>query len=300
MFLPSFVLDAGFCGASIRVMRLQVIVSALCLAGAGPAVMFAKPPYVVAGISYPSAEKLFQEYRASWAHNLGKVEKGQYYGGSLLLALPPDSALISPAFIGAYRPDFDEDTKRVYRLWFQENAQNTLEAINKGGAFDSATLTRVVGYWKYASDYGYRYVLAFVGRPDGMRLADTVTREEVAVAYVGEGFPGLINGIEQALDKLARGQGTKTVAAAPAVAAPTAPAVVEEMHYDEQTRRGWVSVRGRGLAARESILRRIAEICATKNKLLVSDDLSAARGAFKVHDEELKDGVLKVSFEALY
>lgn len=59
-------------------------------------------------------------------------------------------------------------------------------------------------------------------------------------------------------------------------------------------------MRGRGLAARETILRRIAEICATKNKLLISDDLAAARGAFKVHDEELKDGVLKVTFEALY
>ena len=61
-----------------------------------------------------------------------------------------------------------------------------------------------------------------------------------------------------------------------------------------------MSVRGRGLEARDSILRRIAEICATKNKLLVSDDLAAARGAFKVLDEELKDGVLRISFAALY
>jgi hypothetical protein len=282
-------------------MRLRTFLLGLSLALLAATGLGAKPPYIVAGASFKSAEQLFLSYRGAWNEQLGKVTRGQYYGGSLLLVLPPDSALISPAFIGAYRPDFDDDSKRVYRLWYDENAQTTLEAINKAGLFDSATRTRIVGYWKYASDFGYRYVLAFVGRPDGMKLADMVTREEVVVSYVGEGLPGLMNGIEQALDKLARGQGTTAVAAAPAPI-PAAPpvAAAEEMHYDEQTRRGWVSVRGRGLAAREMILRRIAEICATKNKLLVSDDLAAARGAFKVHDEELKDGVLKVSFEALY
>lgn len=281
-------------------MRIRVLLLSLALISAAP--LSAKPPYVVAGQSFNSAEQVFLTFRTAWERQLARVTRGQYYGGSLLIVLPPDSALISPAFIGAYRPDFDEDTKRVYRLWFSESSNTTLEAVNKAGLFDSATRTRVVGYWKYASDYGYRYVLAYVGRPDGMKLADMVTREEVVVTQIGEGLAGLMNGIEQALDKLARGQGTKAAGdpgpAAPVSSAPAA--IAEEMHYDEQTRRGWVSVRGRGLAAREMILRRIAEICATKNKLLISDDLSAARGAFKVHDEELKDGVLKVTFEALY
>jgi len=264
---------------------------------AGLGSLSAKPPYVVAGASYKSAEEVFVHYRAAWEHQLEGVQRGQYYGGSLLLVLPPDSALISPAFIGAYRPDFDADSKRVYQLWFQESANITLAALNKAGCFDSATLTRVVGYRKYAADFGYRYVLVYVGRPDGMSLVDMVTREEVVVKVAGEGLAGTMNGIEQALDGLGRGP----VAGKPAgEAIAAAPRVVEEMHYDEQTRHGWVSLRGRGLEARDSILRRIAEICATKNKLLVSDDLAAARGAFKVLDEELKDGVLKITFEALY
>jgi hypothetical protein len=257
---------------------------------------------VLAGTSFNSAEQVFTTYRATWEQQLKAVQRSQYYGGSLLLVLPPDSALMSAAFIGAYRPDFDADSKRVYQLWYQESANTTLEALNKAGCFDSATLTRVVGYRKYAADFGYRYVLVYVGRPDGMRLVDMVTREEVVVKATGEGLAGLMNGIEEALDGLGRGPVAQSqVAGKPAgeaVAAPTR--VVEEMHYDEPTRQGWVSVRGRGLEARESILRRIAEICATKNKLLVSDDLAAARGAFKVLDEELKDGVLKISFEALY
>lgn len=275
------------------------LIAILCAAWSG---LPAKPPYVLAGTTFNSAEQVFTTYRAAWERQLKAVQRGQYYGGSLLLVLPPDSALISAAYIAAYRPDFDADSKRVYQLWYQETANTTLAALNKAGCFDSATLTRVVGYRKYAADFGYRYVLVYVGRPDGMRLVDMVTREEVVVKPTGEGLAGLMNGIEQALDGLGRGPVTQ----APATAQPAAgtvaasPRVTEEMHYDEQTRQGWVSVRGRGLEARDSVLRRIAEICATKNKLLVSDDLAAARGAFKVLDEELKDGVLRITFEALY
>lgn len=283
-------------GMSPRLSWLPVL---FCTALGG---LPAKPPYVVAGVSYATAEQVFTTYRTAWAQQLKAVQRGQYYGGSLLLVLPPDSALISASFIGAYRPDFDADSKRVYQLWFQESAHTTLTALNQAGLFDSATLTRVVGYRKYAADFGYRYVLVYVGRPDGMRLVDMVTREEVVVKPTGEGLAGLMNGIEQVLDGLGRGPVAQATAAnkpaGEAVAAP--PRVVEEMHYDEQTRQGWVSVRGRGLEARDSVLRRIAEICATKNKLLVSDDLAAARGAFKVLDEELKDGVLRITFEALY
>lgn len=258
----------------------------------------AKPPYVLAGVSYKSAEQLFLTCRAAWAVQLAKVQGGQYYGGSLLIVLPPDSVLISPEFIGAYRPDFDNDSKRVYQLWFQEAAHVTMEAVNKAGFFDSTTLTRVIGYRKYASDFGYRYVLVYVGRPDGFRLVDMVTGAEVVAKPAGEGLVGTMNGIELALDRFGRGPAPKPAATASAPAA--APLVAEAMHYDEQTRTGWVSISGRGLEARKAILKRIAEICATKNKLLISDDLAAARGAFKVHDEELKDGVLKISFEALY
>jgi len=280
--------------------RFFWLIALYCAACSG---LPAKPPYVLAGTSFSSAEQVFTAYRAAWEEQIKEVERGQYYGGSLLLVLPPDSALMSAAYIAAYRPDFDADSKRVYQLWYQEIANTTLAALNKAGCFDSATLTRVVGYRKYAADFGYRYVLVYVGRPDGMRLVDMVTREEVVVKATGEGgMAGLMNGIELALDGMGRGP----VAQAPVTGKPAAetaaasPRVVEEMHYDEQTRQGWVSVRGRGLEARESVLRRIAEICATKNKLLVSDDLAAARGAFKVLDEELKDGVLRISFEALY
>ena len=159
-----------------------------------------------AGRSFTSAEQVFTTYRAAWEQQLKAVQRGQYYGGSLLLVLPPDSALMSADFIGAYRADFDADTKRVYQLWFQESANTTLAALSKAGCFDSATLTRVVGYRKYAADFGYRYVLVYVGRPDGMHLVDMVTREEVVVKTTGEGLAGVMNGIEQALDGLGHPQ----------------------------------------------------------------------------------------------
>jgi hypothetical protein len=281
---------------SFRSLRLVVLAFAL---SAG---LQAKPPYVLAGVSYASAEQVFTVYRAAWAQQLKAVQRRQYYGGSLLLVLPPDSALMSAEFIAAYRPDFEADAKRVYQLWYQESANTTLAALNQAGLFDSVTMTRVVGYRRYAADFGYRYALVYVGRPDVLHLLDTVTREEVIAKPAGEGLAGVMNGVEQALDRLGHAPAvpvaTAGKAGSEAVAAP--PRVAEEMHYDEETRRGWVSVRGRGLEARDSVLRRIAEICATKNKLLISDDLAAARGAFKVLDEELKDGVLKITFEALY
>lgn len=262
----------------------------------------AKPPYSIGGKTFKTVNQALAHQIAIGERALEEIQPGNYFGGSLLVSMPPDSVVVSPVFLtGA--DTLDDESKQFFRQFFANDAQFIVQAFNRSGLFDSVTLHRSVSHWRYASDFGYRYVFVYGGHA-GFSLLDMVADTETKVVPLGKGLPGVINGVERALDELARQARTKNpsdpsldqVGVARAAALP----VSEEMHYDENTRQGWVAVKGRGLEARSGILRRIAEICATKNKLLVSDDLNAARGAFKVFNEELKDGVLKISFEALY
>jgi hypothetical protein len=254
------------------------------------------------GQQFKTPEKALARQVEGTKQQLAEMLPGQYYGGSLLVTLPPDNVLISPAFLTGSQ-NLDAEQKQFFRDHFRIDAEFLVQAFIRSGLFDSVTLTRSISHWRYASDFGYRYVFVY-GGVAGFSLLDMAMNTETKVSILGTGMPGWINGVERALDELARQARLKGPDAEPlekaGVARTAALPVAEEMSYDEQSRQGWISMRGRGLEARGSLLRRIAEICATKNKLLVSDDMQAARGAFKVLNEELKDGVLKITFEALY
>lgn len=284
----------------MRVIRLLTLVFACGLSAVTEAV--AKGPYRMFGQVFNTPDKALACQVEGTQKQLAELVPGQYYGGSLLVVLPPDSVVISPAFLTGSET-LDAEQKQFFRDHFRIDAEFMVQAFIRSGLFDSVTLTRSISHWRYASDFGYRYVFVY-GGVTGFTLLDMATNTETKVSILGTGMPGWVNGTERALDELARqarlkGPGAESLEKAGVARAAALP-VAEEMNYDEQTRQGWISMRGRGLDARGSLLRRIAEICATKNKLLVSDDMQAARGAFKVLNEELKDGVLKISFEALY
>jgi hypothetical protein len=284
----------------MRDIRLLVLLFACSLSAVTD--VRAKGPYTMFGQQFKTPDKALARQVEGTQKQVAEVGPGQYYGGSLLVVLPPDSVVISPAFLTGSET-LDEEGKQFFRDHFRVDAEFLVQAFIRSGLFDSVTLTRTVSHWRYASDFGYRYVFVYGGM-SGFTLLDMAMNTETKVSILGTGMPGWINGVERSLDELARqarlkGPGAEPLEKAGVARAATLP-VAEEMNYNEQTRQGWISMRGRGLDARGSLLRRIAEICATKNKLLVSDDMQAARGAFKVLNEELKDGVLKISFEALY
>ncbi|MBA4137790.1 MAG: hypothetical protein C0518_10780 [Opitutus sp.] len=291
-------LDARGALFNLRRMRAPCFLPLLAfsfLAVAG----IAKPPYSVGGKTFMTVEQALAHQVVIANESLAEMQPGSYFGGSLLVSLPPDNVLISPTFITGVET-LDDESRRYFRQFFRADAEFLVQAFNRSGLFDSVTLTRAVSHWRYAADFGYRYVMVYGGNA-GFSLLDMAANTETKVSVLGTGLSGLVNGVERALDDLARqarikspGEALDKVGVARAAELP----MTEEMSYDEQTRRGWVSVKGRGLEARGSVLRRIGEICASKSKLLVPGDL-AARGAFKVLDEELKDGVLKVTFEAL-
>lgn len=261
----------------------------------------AKSSFHYGGKEYQSVESVLAAQAAVNTELLEEVQPGSYFGGSLLVSLPPDNVLLSPTFVQNAQ-SLDAEWRRYYRLFYKADAEFLVQAFTRSGLFDSVTLTRSVSYWRYATDFGYRYVIVHSGFA-GFLLLDVAAGTETKVAPLGTGLAGLVNGVERALDELARQARAKAPGEAlekAGVARVAATPVAEEMQYDERTRQGWISMRGRGLEARGSLLRRIAEICATKNKLLISDEMNAARGAFKVLNEELKDGVFKISFEALY
>jgi hypothetical protein len=250
------------------------------------------------GKSYPTVESVLAAQAAVNTALLDEVQPGSYFGGSLLVSLPPDNVLLSPTFVTGAE-SLDADWRRYYRLFYKSDAEFIVRAFTRSGLFDSVSLTRSVSYWRYATDFGYRYVIVNGGFA-GFSLLDVAAGTETKVTPLGTGLAGLVNGVERALDDLARQARAKAPGAAlekVGVARTAELPMTEEMSYDEQTRRGWVSVKGRGLEARGSVLRRIAEICASKSKAAPDDP--AARGAYQVLDEELKDGVLKITFEAL-
>jgi hypothetical protein len=269
-----------------------VIFGFACSAGA-------KPVFHYGGKQYDSVESVLAAQAAVNVTLLEEVQTGSYFGGSLLVSLPPDNVLLSPAFV-QNAESLDPEWRRYYRMFYKADAEFLVQAFTRSGLFDSVTLTRSVSYWRYATDFGYRYVIVNGGM-SGFLLLDVAAGTETKVVRLGTGLAGLVNGVERALDELARqarvkapGEALEKVGVARAAELP----MTEEMSYDEQTRRGWVSVKGRGLEVRGSVLRRIAEICASKNKSGAPDELGA-RGAYKVLDEELKDGVFKITFEAL-
>jgi hypothetical protein len=85
----------------------------------------------------------------------------------------------------------------------------------------------------------------------------------------------------------------------PGVRDETAPEVVE-LNYDDRTKRGRIRVKiaeRRFDDVRAWTVKRIEEIVATKSKKLVTNSRPPGGGYFLL-DEEMKDGILRIEFEA--
>ena len=77
---------------------------------------------------------------------------------------------------------------------------------------------------------------------------------------------------------------------------------IVDLTFDSVTSKGVVAVdtAGHGLAAREMAIKKIGEICSSKNVMHVAGQENLKTdGGYKILDEELKDNILTITFEAV-
>jgi len=77
---------------------------------------------------------------------------------------------------------------------------------------------------------------------------------------------------------------------------------IVEYNFDARTGRGNVSVdiSGKGFNARLWVVKNIGMICSSKNVALDAGDETFAGAKYTILDESIKDGLLKITFQAVY
>lgn len=250
--------------------------------------------YKVGGRTFFDMDQALRYQKTQVAEGLKDIPHFLPIDGSLMISLPPDAVILKNL------APFDEwllyPQEREYYIEFCKNDASALkEAVLKSEMFESVMIQQGGDSARTAADFGYKFVLKYEDKSN-FSLTNTTSGQAERISAVG-GLRNVVVALESSLRRLDSDLRPAVRSAAsrnPGYAGP-----VEEMEYSEATKRGWVSIRAKGLSARKELLHRIAEICATKNKLLISDD-ARTTGTFKVLDEELKDGVLKIYFESMY
>ena len=72
-----------------------------------------------------------------------------------------------------------------------------------------------------------------------------------------------------------------------------------ELVYDDVTRKGYISVQGKGLEARSWMLEKVGEIASTKN-IRIQAGTSPEAGYYRVLDEKIQDGKYTIEFEIIH
>jgi formylglycine-generating enzyme required for sulfatase activity len=74
--------------------------------------------------------------------------------------------------------------------------------------------------------------------------------------------------------------------------------IESELVYDENTRQGHISVKGKGLEARNWMLKKIEEVCSSKN-IVLEEGKKPQSAYYRLLDESLVDGVYTIKFEVI-
>ena len=77
---------------------------------------------------------------------------------------------------------------------------------------------------------------------------------------------------------------------------------VTAYNYDEQKRKGYISVAttGSNFAVRQWLLNKIGEIASSKNVALQASKNRAEGGSYRVTNEKVANGILSIEFETLW
>jgi len=237
---------------------------------------------------------------------IDKVKPAEHFGGSLLIPIPSDySFSSSPYFTGNCYPcmSWNAGLEEFFLTgYYRQYFEGIRRAIEKSQMFDTVDILQKV-YKGYAKDHGYRYFLdvngdgslelfdLFMGKDKLLRSPPAKSLREGEM-LASKGYDDLVNIIESAVKKFENSQSTKNLKRG-------YNPVVEKLVYNDETRLGKLSIKGRGIRARSWMIAKIGEIISSKNTLLKHGEKPRA-GYFKVLDEKIENNIFTIEFEATY
>ena len=194
-----------------------------------------------------------------------EVQNSKYYNSSIMVYIPFDKS----------------DSK--------SNFQNIIEVIQTSGIFDSVKVFQKTTYLNHAKTYGYRYMLVS-NTDETYTLYDLLLKQNETIQFSGDNS-NFIFIIKQTVSKFEKTKSSNNLARKYVPAE-------EELVYDEATKKGYISVKGKGLSARSWMLKKIGEVCSSKN-IVLQAGIRPEPGYFRVLDEKLQDGKFTIEFEAI-
>lgn len=225
--------------------------------------------------------------KAANAKAVDNVEKCEYFGSSMMVHIPCDANLVTQPFATGVKTPGD----RTYMILFYEDDFNAVaKGLEKSKMFDSVKSVQESGYLKYAKAHGFRYLL--INNGDGsFGVYDLLTSDDKTIRSP-KGIENLVYAIEDTIAGFESEQSSKTLYV-------DYQPIEDEYKYDEETRKGYIALKGKGLQARAWMMKTIGEICATKN-IAVESGATPEPGYFFVLDEELRDDIFTIHFESVY
>ena len=244
-------------------------------------------PYILGGKKFQTKESAYTHQKSIMNTQINKIEPGNYFGGSLLIHQPSDDNLTQAPFISGNPTD---DEKTFFLGFFKNDFNGIKDAINKSHMFDSVNVIQKSSYLRYAKNHGYRYLLVNNG-DSTWTLFDVYLDLDKTVRFP-KGLDNLIYLIEDTVAKFEIKKSTKSMSA-------KYKPVRDKLEYNDITRRGTLSIHGKGIEARSWMLTKIGEIASTKNILLKAGEKPKA-GYFLILNEKIENNVFTIEFEATY
>lgn len=243
--------------------------------------------YTVGTKKFSSEESALTYLDQILEESVNKVTIAKYFGGSLMVVEPSDRNLLQPPFVrGTVKPVL----RSFFLNYWKKDFKSVANALKKSKMFDSVKLMQIDGYVRYAKDYGFRYLM--INNGDGTwTIFDLLLTQDKTIRSL-KGLSNLIPMIEDTIEKFESQKSTIQLAN-------QYTPLKEKFHYDDSSKKGCISLQGQGFEARAWILKKIGEVCSSKNIVLKSGQ-KPDPGYFIVTNEILENGIFTIEFEVVY
>ena len=243
--------------------------------------------YTMGGKKFTTKSSALEHQKTIYENQMANIAHATYFGGSMLIHLPTDENLSQVPFVTG-NPSSDQ--LDYFLKFYKQDFESVKLSIEKSKMFDTTDLIQTSSYLRYAKNHGYRYLS--VNNGDGSWTIYDLYLGEDKIVRFPKGLDNLVYLVEDTISKFEAKKPSGRISS-------TYSPSNERLSYDEATRKGFLSVSGKGIEARYWMLKKIGEIAATKNVALKSDG-KPSPGVFTVLNEKIEGGVFTIEFETLY
>jgi hypothetical protein len=243
--------------------------------------------YHMGGKVFSTKDQAYNYQNNLMQEQVDKIEPATYFGASLLIHMPSDTNLIQAPFVTGIPTN---DQKEYFLVFYKNDFKGVKTAIEKAHMFDSINLIQRSSYLKFSKTHGYRYLL--VNNGDGTWTIFDIYLDLDKTFRFPKGLDNLVYTIEDAISKFENKKSTKIIAK-------KYKPLNEKLKYNDLTRKGLLSIQGKGIEARSWMLAKIGEIASSKNILLKAGEKPKA-GYFNILNESLDNNIFTIEFETIY